>query len=83
MHEVQIHIIESKVFQRLVDALKDSLVPGVVKLGGDPDLASGHAGLLDTHTDLIFIAICQCTGSSQMESSSIVVLGSTYVSMCR
>ncbi len=32
-------------------------MPGVVELGGDPDLATGNARVLDTLADLCFVAI--------------------------
>jgi hypothetical protein len=34
-------------------------MPGVVQLGGEPDLLAGHAGILDTGTDFGLVAVSQ------------------------
>ena len=34
-------------------------MPGVVKLGGDPDLLSRDAGVLDTLANLGLVAVCE------------------------
>ena len=36
------------------------MMPGIVELGSDPDLAARDAGVLDSLADLFFIAIGQC-----------------------
>jgi hypothetical protein len=62
VHEVQVNIVEHEIFQRRVNALLDTLVPWIVELGGDPDLASWNTGVLDSETNFMLIAICERPG---------------------
>lgn len=57
MHQVQIDVVGLEVLERRGNALLDALVPGVVKLGGNPDVLAGNAGVLDTKTDLVLVAV--------------------------
>ena len=57
MHQVQIDIVNTQILERLVDALRNPLVPLVVELGGEPDLVAGHARVANTSTDLGFVAV--------------------------
>ena len=36
------------------------MMPGIVELGSDPDLAPGDAGVFDSLPNLLFVAIGQC-----------------------
>lgn len=36
------------------------MMPGIIELGSDPDLAPRDAGVLDSLADLFFIAVGQC-----------------------
>ncbi|KAG9680308.1 Aldo/keto reductase, partial [Aureobasidium melanogenum] len=54
---VQIDVVGLEVLERRGNALLDALVPGVVKLGGNPDVLAGNAGVLDTKTDLVLVAV--------------------------
>ena len=42
MHEVEVDIVGLEVLQGRSNAFRDFLVPWVVQLGGDPDLATGN-----------------------------------------
>ncbi|KAH0238702.1 Aldo/keto reductase, partial [Aureobasidium melanogenum] len=54
---VGIDVVGLEVLERRGNALLDALVPGVVKLGGNPDVLAGNAGVLDTKTDLVLVAV--------------------------
>jgi hypothetical protein len=57
VHKVKVDVVGLEVLERRGDALFDALVPGVVKLGGDPDLLTGDTGVFDTETNLSLIAV--------------------------
>ena len=57
MHKVQVDVIRLQVLQRGCDTLIDALVPGVVKLGGEPDLLTRDSGIDDSLADLCFITV--------------------------
>jgi hypothetical protein len=63
VHEVQVNIVKHEIFQRRVNALLDTLVPRVVELGGDPDLAPRHTGVLDSLANFMLVAIRERAGS--------------------
>jgi hypothetical protein len=56
-HEVKVNVVNAEGLQRAGDTLLDALVPWVVELGGDPDLLTGDARVLDTLTNLLFVAV--------------------------
>jgi hypothetical protein len=68
VHEVKVDVVHSEVLEGRGDALFHTLVPWVVKLGGDPDLLSRDAGVLDTLADLVLVAVCE--GSVDVAVSS-------------
>lgn len=55
--QVEIDVVDIQVLQRGGKAILHAVVPGVVQLGGDPDLVAGNAGVLDALADLMFVAI--------------------------
>ena len=57
MHEVEVNVVHAQVLQGRVDALGHALVPGVVELGGDPDLLAGHPGSPHALTHLGLVAV--------------------------
>lgn len=57
MHEVKVDVVGPEILERRGDTLFDALVPGVVKLGGNPDLLTGDTGVLDTESDLSLVAV--------------------------
>lgn len=59
VNQVEVDVIGAEVLERGIDSLSHALVPGVVQLGGEPDLLAGHAGVLDTGTNLGLVAISQ------------------------
>jgi hypothetical protein len=81
VHEIEVNIIEHQIFQGRVDAFLDTLMPWIVKLGGDPDLASWHTGIFDSEAYFMLIAICERPSMFQLEYTFI--LGVTHVSMWR
>lgn len=61
--QVEVDIVEAKALERRVNALGDTVVPGVVKLGGNPDLLTGNARVTDTVTNLGLVAVSQSTAA--------------------
>lgn len=61
VYEIEIDVVQAQALKRRVDALGNAVVPGVVELGGDPDLLTGNARVADTITNLCLIAISQGT----------------------
>ena len=57
VHEVEVDVVNAEVLERRGDALFHTLVPGVVKLGGNPDLFTRDTRVLDTETDLSLVAV--------------------------
>lgn len=57
VHQVKVDVVGLKVLERRGNALFDALVPGVVELGGDPDLLTGNTRVLDTETDLVLVTV--------------------------
>lgn len=55
--EVEVDVRNAERLERGGDAILHTVVPGVVQLGGDPDLLSGHTRLLDALTDLALVAV--------------------------
>jgi hypothetical protein len=69
VHEVQINVVCLEVLERAGDSLFDALVPGVVQLGGDPNLFTGNTGVDDPLANLGLVAICQGAGTVVRVSS--------------
>jgi hypothetical protein len=59
VHQVQIDIVNTQILERRLNALLNLVVPGVVKLGGEPDLFAGHARVANTSTNFGFVAVGQ------------------------
>ena len=59
MHQVEVHVVNPEVLQRRGNALLDAVVPGVVELGGDPDLVAGNTRVADAGTDFGLVAVGQ------------------------
>lgn len=57
VHQVQVDVVGPQVRQRLVDGLGHALVPRVVQLGGQPDVAARHPRRLDALADLLLVAV--------------------------
>jgi len=57
MHQIQVNIVHIQRLQRRVDAILDAVVPGIVELGCDPDLAAGDSGVFDALSNLMFVTI--------------------------
>lgn len=57
VHQVEVDIVGSQSLERGVNALLDTVVPGVVELGGDPDLAAGNTRVSDTLANLRLVAV--------------------------
>lgn len=57
VHQVEIDIIKTKALEGGVNTLLDTVVPGVVELGGDPDLAAGNTRVSDTLANLRLVAV--------------------------
>jgi hypothetical protein len=43
MHQVEVNIVDAEVLEGGLNAVLDTVVPGVVELGGDPDFATRDA----------------------------------------
>lgn len=61
MDQIEVDIVKTKALERGVNALLDTVVPGVVQLGGHPDLFTRDTRLLDTLANLCFVAIGKST----------------------
>ena len=59
--QVKVDIVQTEVLKRRFNALVDTVVPGVVELGGNPDLLTRNTGVTDTLTNLGLVAVCQST----------------------
>lgn len=59
-HQVQVDIVKAERLQRRLNALFDPLVPGVVELGGNPNLFTGNTRVLDSLADLMLVSVRQC-----------------------
>lgn len=84
--KVEVDIVEAKVLEGGVNALGDTVVPGVVKLGGNPDLLARDTRVPDTLSNLGFVAIGKGTNDGFVRLSSSRLSGKwwllpTYVSM--
>jgi hypothetical protein len=82
MHQIQVNIVHIQRLQRRVDAILDAVVPGIVELGCDPDLAAGDSGVFDALPNLMFVTI----GKSSVPWRSVWLctkdrVVSTHVSM--
>lgn len=68
VHQVEIDIVQAKALKGRINALRNTVVPGVIQLGGNPDLIAGDARISDTGTDLSFVAVCKSTKSASVRS---------------
>lgn len=59
VHEVQVYIVDTEVLERRSDSFLDSVVPGVVELGGEPNLRARNAAGFDALSDFSLVAICK------------------------
>ena len=57
VHQDQVDVVGSETLERLVNNLGDILVLHVVDLGGEEDLLSGNARVLDTGTNLGLVTV--------------------------
>lgn len=57
--QVQIDVVDAQVLEGGVDSVLYTVVPGVVQLGGDPDLVAWHTRVLDAGADLGLVAVGQ------------------------
>lgn len=61
VHQIEVDVVQAKALKGGFEALRNTVVPGVIQLGGDPDLTARDARISDTIADLGFIAICKST----------------------
>jgi hypothetical protein len=59
VHKIQVNIVCLQVLERRGYALFNTLVPGIVQLGGDPNVLARHTRVLDAETDLSLVAVGQ------------------------
>jgi len=57
VHQVQIHVINTKRLERGVNTLIDALVPRVVEFGGEENLFAGDTRCFDTLANFGLVAI--------------------------
>ena len=57
VHEVQVDVVGAELGQAVSDGLGDTLVVGVVELGGQPDLVAGNARGLDALAYFFLVAV--------------------------
>lgn len=68
MHQVEVDIVYTQGLERGVDSLLDAAMPGVVELGGDPDLLARNPRVPNTLAYLRLVAICKSTVDSPFSS---------------
>lgn len=73
VYEIEIDVVQAQALKRRVNALGNAVVPGVVELGGDPDLLAGNARIADTITNLCLIAISQGTAIMSIHVPRIAI----------
>ena len=59
MHQVQVNVVHTEILQGRGKAILDAVVPGVVELGGEPDLLTRDTGVADTGANLGLVAVGQ------------------------
>lgn len=59
VHQVKVDIVNAQVLEGGRNAILDPVVPGVVELGGNPDLVAGHARIANAGTNFGFVAVGQ------------------------
>lgn len=59
--QVEVDVVQAEALERRVNALRNHVVPGVVQLGGNPDLTAGDARVSDSVTDLGLVAVRKST----------------------
>lgn len=57
MHQIQVDIVGLKRLEGVVNGLRDTLVPWVVELGGEPDLGARDTRVLDAVADFLLVAV--------------------------
>lgn len=55
--EVEVDIVRAETLEGGINTLLHTVVPGVVELGGDPDLATRHTGVSDSGTNFGLVTI--------------------------
>ena len=61
--QIQINVVGPQGLQRGVDAFLDSLVPRIVQFGGQPDLFSWNARILDSSSNFFLVAVSKLQAS--------------------
>jgi hypothetical protein len=59
VHKIKINVVGAQRLQRGVNAFLNPLVPRVIELGGQPNLFSGNARILNSSANFFLIAICK------------------------
>ena len=57
MDQIQINIVDTEALERAIDRFRNTMVPGIMELGGDPDVAARNARILDSLADFGFIGV--------------------------
>lgn len=84
MHQVEVDIVYTQGLERGVDSLLDAVMPGVVELGGDPDLLARNTRVPNTLAYLRLVAVRKSTvDSPSAHLRPNTASGSTHVSMWR
>lgn len=76
MDQIEVYIVNSKVLQRTVNSLGDTMMPSILKLGGKEDVLSGNARVTNSLTDLRLVAVSESTiehKKSAMPSTSRIM----------
>jgi len=59
VNQVKIDVVNTQVLEGGVNALLNTVVPGVVKLGSEPDLLAGDARVTNTSANLGLVSVGQ------------------------
>lgn len=59
MHQIQVDVVQSEVLEGGIEPFGHALVPGIVKLGSNPDLFARYTRGTNAFSHLRFVAISQ------------------------
>lgn len=65
MDQVEINVVNPQGFEGCIDAFLNAVMPGIIELGGNPNLLSRHTRISDPLADLRFIFVCK--GSARFD----------------
>jgi hypothetical protein len=65
VHKIKIDVFDTKALERRVNSLLNTVMPCVIKLGGDPDLFAGNTRVPDALAYFSFVTVGEGTTIGQ------------------